>query len=144
MSRHRPSVPALLLIAILGLAGVGHFVAPEFFDRIVPEWMPGSERWVTYASGVVEVVAAVLIAVPRTRRFGGWFAFATFLGVYPANIQAALDGGMAEMEPPFDSALAAWLRLPLQLPLLWLAWKVAHEPPAVSPDEAASRTRASV
>ncbi len=115
-----------MLIAVLGGAGVAHFVNPGFFDPLVPEWMPGSARWVTYASGVGELVAAALIAWPRTRRLGGWFAFVTLLAVYPANIQAALDGGMDEMDPPLDSAAAAWLRLPFQLPLLWLAWRVAR------------------
>lgn len=124
-------MPAVALIAVLGGAGVAHFANPSFFDPLVPGWMPGSARWVTYASGVVELVAAGLIAVPRTRRFGGWVAFATLLAVYPANIQAALDGGMEDMDPPFDSAAAAWLRLPFQLPLLWLAWRVAR--PRVQP-----------
>lgn len=126
-STSRPSAAAVALVAILGGAGIAHFVKPDFFDPIVPKWMPGSARLVTYLSGVVEAAAAVLIAIPRTRRLGGWVALATFIGVYPANIQAALDGGMKEMDPPFDSALAAWLRLPFQLPLFWLAWRVAHE-----------------
>jgi uncharacterized membrane protein len=82
--------------------------------------------WVTSASGVVEIAAAGLLAVPRTRRLGGWIALATLLAVYPANIQAALDGGMRHLDPPLDSAAAAWLRLPFQLPLLWLAWRVAR------------------
>jgi uncharacterized membrane protein len=125
-SRPRISVPAALLVFILGGAGVAHFANPGFFDPLVPDWMPGSKRLVTYLSGVVEIAAAVLVAIPRTRRLGGWVALATFIGVYPANIQAALNGGMKDMEPPFDSALAAWLRLPLQLPMFWLAWKVAR------------------
>ncbi|MEI6495346.1 MAG: hypothetical protein WCO88_01660 [Actinomycetota bacterium] len=125
MPRSRLSLPAVLLIIILGGAGVAHFAKPDFFDPIVPDWMPGSKRMVTYASGVVELAAALLVAIPRTRRIGGWVALITFIGVYPANIQAALDGGMKEMEPPFNSAAAAWLRLPLQLPLFWLAWRVA-------------------
>jgi len=104
---------------------MAHFAKPDFFDPIVPDWMPGSKRMVTYASGVVELAAALLVAIPRTRRIGGWVALITFIGVYPANIQAALDGGMKEMDPPFNSAAAAWLRLPLQLPLFWLAWRVA-------------------
>jgi uncharacterized membrane protein len=122
----RPSAAAVALIAILGSAGIAHFAKPDFFDPLVPRWMPGSARLTTYLSGVVELAAAVLVAVPRTRRFGGWFALATFVGVYPANIQAALDGGMKDMDPPFDSAAAAWLRLPFQLPLFWLAWRVAR------------------
>ena len=125
MPRSRLSLPAVLLIIILGGAGVAHFAKPDFFDPIVPDWMPGSKRMVTYVSGVVELAAALLVAIPRTRRIGGWVALITFIGVYPANIQAALDGGMKEMDPPFNSAAAAWLRLPLQLPLFWLAWRVA-------------------
>ena len=125
MPRSRLSLPAVLLIIILGGAGVAHFAKPDFFDPIVPDWMPGSKRLITYVSGVVELAAALLVAIPRTRRIGGWVALITFIGVYPANIQAALDGGMKEMDPPFNSAAAAWLRLPLQLPLFWLAWRVA-------------------
>ena len=125
MSR-RPSAAAVALVAILGGAGVAHFAKPGFFDPIVPKWMPGSARLITYLSGVAELTAAALIAAPRTRRLGGWVALAVFVGVYPANIQAALDGGMKEMQPPFNSALAAWLRLPFQLPLFWLAWQVAR------------------
>ena len=125
MPRSRLSLPAALLIIILGGAGVAHFAIPDFFDPIVPDWMPGSKRLITYVSGVVELAAALLVAIPRTRRIGGWVALITFIGVYPANIQAALDGGMKEMDPPFNSAAAAWLRLPLQLPLFWLAWRVA-------------------
>jgi uncharacterized membrane protein len=118
---------ALGLAALLGGAGVLHFVRPEVFDAIVPSWMPGSARTTTYVSGAVELAAAALVANPRTRRFGGWFAFWTLLGVFPANIQSALDGGIADAPPPLDTAAAAWLRLPLQLPLVLWARRVAKD-----------------
>jgi uncharacterized membrane protein len=118
---------ALGLAAFLGAAGVMHFVRPTFFDAIVPDWMPGSKRTTTYVSGGFELAGALLVANPRTRRVGGWWCFWTLLGVFPANIQSALDGGIAGADPPFDSAGAAWLRLPLQLPLLWWARRVARE-----------------
>jgi uncharacterized membrane protein len=123
--QHKTQVKAV--VAILGGAGVMHFVKPDFFDPIVPEWVPGSARTTTYVSGVVELAAAGLVAHPRTRRFGAWFAFLTFLGVWPANIQAALDGGMKGADPPLDSAAVAWIRVPFQLPMLWLARKVAKD-----------------
>ena len=104
-----------------------HFVKPEFFDPIVPKWMPGSPRTTTYVSGVVELAAAALVIPVATRRFGGVFAALTFLGVWPANIQAALDGGMASADPPFNGPAAAWLRLPLQLPLIRWAWRVRRD-----------------
>ena len=119
---------ALGLAAFIGSAGVMHFVRPEFFDQVVPDWMPGEKRTTTYVSGVVELTGAVLVANPRTRRFGAWFCFLTFLGVYPANIQAALDGGVEGAEGPLASATANWIRLPLQIPMLLWARKVARNP----------------
>jgi uncharacterized membrane protein len=113
------------LVGILGLAGIAHFVIPKPFDSLVPKWMPGSPRLTTYVSGAVELGTAVLVANPKTRRVGGLLAMATFIGVFPANVQAALDGGMKEFSPPFNSPLAAWLRLPFQAPMIWLAWQVA-------------------
>ncbi len=118
---------ALGLATLIGGAGVMHFVRPELFDAIVPDWMPGAARTTTYVSGVMELTAAVLVAHPRTRRVGGWFAFWTFIGVFPANIQSALDGGIADAPEPLNSAAAAWLRLPLQIPLVLWARRVAHD-----------------
>jgi len=115
------------LAALLGSAGLMHFVKPDFFDPIVPRWMPGAPRTTTYVSGAVELAAAALVVPTATRRLGGLVAALTLLGVYPANVQAALDGGMKGAAPPFDSALAAWLRLPLQLPMIALALRVRRE-----------------
>ena len=116
------------LAAFIGTAGVMHFVRPQFFDDIVPDWMPGSKRSVTYASGVAELTGAVLVASRRTRRLGAWWCFLTFLGVYPANIQAVIDGGVKSAQPPFDGPAAAWVRLPLQLPMFAWARRVALDP----------------
>jgi uncharacterized membrane protein len=114
------------LAAILGGAGVTHFTAPRFYDPIVPRWLPGRPRAWVYASGAVELTCASLLLVPATRRAGGWLSFATLLGVYPANVQAVLDGGIAGARPPFDSAPASIARLPFQIPMLVDAWRVAH------------------
>ena len=68
---------ARAVVGILGSAGVAHFVRPEFFDPIVPDWVPGSKRSMTYLSGLAELTSAALVAVPATRRLGGWAALAT-------------------------------------------------------------------
>lgn len=117
---------AVGLASLLGVAGAMHFANPRFFDAIVPTWMPGSARTTTYVSGAVELTAAALVAIPRTRRIGGWFAAVTFAGVFPANVWAAVQGGMKELDKPFDSALVAWIRLPFQFPLIWWATRVAR------------------
>jgi len=122
----RSNLSALGLAAFIGGAGVMHFVRPKFFDAIVPEWMPGSKRSVTLVSGAVELAGAALVAMPRTRRLGGWWCAATFVGVFPANIQTVLDGGVTDAPPPFNTKAAAWGRLPLQAPMILWARSVAR------------------
>ena len=100
-------------VSMLGV-GVMHFVAPGFFVKIVPRWFPWAKQAVFW-SGVAEVGSAALIAVPRTRRIGGWLAALTIVAVYPANIQMAVD---ATRKGPKLMAVATWLRLPMQFPML--------------------------
>ena len=98
-----------------------HVVAPQPFDRIVPRVLPGSPRTWTYLSGAAELTCAALLANPRTRKVGGYATAATFVAVFPANIQAAIDE-----RPPEPLGIAMWLRLPLQIPLIRWALRVAR------------------
>ena len=126
MANPSADVSARRLALSLAVPGVLHFMTPQFFDAIVPKWMPGKARTTTYVSGIVELTAAALVLNPKTRRVGAFVALATFLGVWPANIQSALDGGMKGAKPPMDSAAVAWIRVPFQLPMFRAAWKVAQ------------------
>lgn len=93
---------------------------PGPFDRIIPHWVPGRARTWTYVSGACELTSAALLARERTRRIGGWAAAATIVGVYPANVQMAIDN------PPRTAlGVGSWLRLPLQLPMIAWALKQA-------------------
>lgn len=112
-------------LALAGLmigAGTLHFVVPRAYDRMVPRALGRPRPW-TLASGVAEITAGVLLAVPRTRRAGAWFTAALLVGVLPANVDAAVRGGMPA-RGWLGSATAAWLRLPLQIPLIW--WALRH------------------
>jgi uncharacterized membrane protein len=96
-----------------------HFVSPEFFDDLVPSWVPGEPRVWTNVSGVAELAVGALVANRRTERVGGWAALALFVAVYPANIHDTLTN------PPTDArGVGSLVRLPLQLPLF--AWAVHH------------------
>ncbi len=124
--RTRVHGPRFVTASILGVAGVAHFALPAAFDQIVPRWMPGPPRLTTYVSGATELGVAALLLRRRSQRLGGLLAMATFMAVFPANVQSALDGGIAGVLTPFDSPLVAWLRLPLQIPLIWVAWRAAR------------------
>ena len=112
-----------LLIGMLAGVGTLHFAHPKPFDGLVPGALGNPRLWI-YASGAAELTGAALLALPRTRRLGGWWTALLFVAVFPGNVKAALDGGMPSAPPPLDSAAAAWLRLPLQLPLV--AWALRH------------------
>ncbi len=102
-----------------------HLLTPRFFDAIVPRSLPGSARAYTYASGVAELGVAGLLATPRTRRTGGMLAAALFIAVFPANIRMAADW-CRDPERALPLKAGALLRLPLQVPLVTEALKVAR------------------
>jgi uncharacterized membrane protein len=111
------------LAVLLGGSGVLHLVRPETFDAIVPERLPGSARFYSYASGVAEVALALGLAVPRTRRLTGGCAALFFAAVFPANIKMAIDT-LSDGRSSTPRKMVVLVRLPLQLPLVIWAMKV--------------------
>ena len=119
----------LTLLGMAGLmAGSGtlHLVAPGFYRRIVPRVLGHTDALVAL-SGTCELVCAALLLIPSTRRLGAWATAALLVTVFPANLQMALDGGLKGAPFPADNAVAAWLRLPLQVPLVWWALKLRKD-----------------
>ncbi|MFJ3308929.1 DoxX family protein [Streptomyces sp. NPDC086549] len=112
----------LLLAGLLATAGVAHFAAPRQFDATIPRMLPGSPRTWTYASGVMELALAAGVALPRTRAAAARAAAAFFVGVFPANVQMAVDW----RHRPAPLKAAAIARLPLQVPLVLWARGVAR------------------
>lgn len=120
----------LALAAGLGAMTVLHLAVPEAFERMIPSWLPGDPTGWNLAATAAEGTSAVLLSRERTAGLGGRLALATFLGVWVANIQAAVDGGYRGVPGWLGSSEAAWVRVPLQLPLLWWAARIARRHPA--------------
>lgn len=110
-----------LLAALLAGSGILHLLAPVPFRRIVPAPLGfGHTNEIVLLSGLVELGCAGALLDRRTRRAGGWATVGLFVLVFPANLKMALDAGLPRRGLPLASALVAWLRLPLQVPLiLW-------------------------
>ncbi|MFF2720502.1 hypothetical protein [Streptomyces sp. NPDC058011] len=112
----------LLLAGLMAGAGMLHFAVPKVFDATVPRILPGSPRTWTYASGVVELALAAGLAHPRTRGAAARATAGFFVGVFPANVQMAVDW----RDRPRPQRAAALARLPVQLPLVLWARSVAR------------------
>jgi uncharacterized membrane protein len=109
------------LAALLGAGGLSHFLAPSFYRPLIPSSLGAPDPWV-YGSGLVELTCAGLVAIPRTRRGGAYAAAVLFVVVFPGNVQMALDAG--DRSTAYQAA--AYLRLPLQVPLVIWALAVAR------------------
>jgi len=114
-----------VLVGIVGGSGVLHFVRPRFYRRIVPRRL-GHAHEVVALSGAAELLCAAAMIAPATRRFGGWATAALLLAVFPANLEMAMRGGLEGAPFPANNAVLAWLRLPLQAPLVLMALSVAR------------------
>ena len=100
--------------------GALHFVAPKPFDSIIPEELPGSARFYTYASGVAELGTGALLLAPRTSeagRTGRGRAFHRGVPRKPQHVRLWWDKG-------WPARLATIARLPLQIPMIRQALKI--------------------
>jgi uncharacterized membrane protein len=95
-----------------------HLVKPRVFEALIPEALPRSTE-VVYLSGVAELICAA--GLVRRTRWAGPASVAVLLAVWPGNFQMAFD--VTSSAGPDDRAkvVAAWARLPLQIPMMWAA-----------------------
>ena len=110
------------LAGILATSGVIHLARPEVYEPIMPKVVP-AHREVIYASGVIELACAIGLLVPRSRSVAGWASLGLLLAVYPANLKMAVDSTRTD-NAPFKAV--AFARLPMQLPMLWSAYRAAR------------------
>lgn len=120
--RGRPDLGVLGLAAAFVGSGVVHLVRPETFEPMMPRVLP-AHRALVHASGVAELVCAAGLLHPRTRPAAGWASAALLVAVYPANLKMAGD---AHRSGSTAYRVAAWARLPLQLPPLRVALRAAR------------------
>ncbi len=106
----------LLAIFMIG-AGTMHFVNPDFYVKIMPQYLP-LHRELVYLSGVCEIALGLLLFVPRFSRLAAWGTIALLIAVFPANITVSQNQAVLPAPPLFHL-----LRLPLQgVFILWAYW----------------------
>ena len=111
----KTSLRYLLSLTVIA-SGVMHFVAPDKFAKIVPDWLP-APRALVYVSGFFEIAGGLGLFLKQTRTLAAWGLAALFAAVFPANVN------MAVHKIYTDNPWILWGRLPFQGVLIaWAYW----------------------
>ena len=113
---------SLIAMSILYMAaGFNHFKNPRAYLKLIPPYFP-AHATINYVSGFAEIAGGLLLLFPATRTFAAWGIIALLIAFIPAHIymiqQAPMRMGAFTITP-----FIAWARLPLQLILIYWAYR---------------------
>lgn len=108
-----------IIVAAFTVSGVTHLVRPKVFRSLIPRRLGDPRPWVM-ASGVVELACAGGLALrqswaPRTTA-------ATLTVIWVGNVSMAINLQRSAKASTTAKAIG-WARLPLQVPLIYWAWR---------------------
>jgi uncharacterized membrane protein len=116
---HESTVYALAVL--FSFTGVAHF-GPLSADveKMLPPWVPWPKATV-FLTGILEILGAIGLIVPETRRLAGTCLIIFLVAVFPANIHAAKTNVSLSGRP----VTPLWVRAPMQvLFIALLAWVI--------------------
>ena len=121
---HIKNISIYIMSLLYILVGIKHFSDPNFFLKIMPEYL-NYHLELVYISGFFEILFGILLIFKKTRFFGAWGVFILLICVFPANIY--LYNSEAAQIALNISKSQALMRLPFQIPLLILAYWHSNE-----------------
>ena len=114
-------ISLVILILLYVIAGINHFIHPSGYYSIIPPYLP-NHYLINILAGLSEIICAVLLIIPATRKLGAYLVIAMLIAFIPAHVYMIQKGGCmgAQICIPL---WGAWLRLfPLQFILIAWAW----------------------
>ena len=99
--------------------GTSHFIFAGEMAEMVPPFFPAANLWVLF-TGVAEILGGVGLLFARTSRLSAWCLVLFLVGVFPANVYAAVN--QVGMGGHREGLGYLWFRAPLQV--VFLAWVV--------------------
>ena len=103
--------------------GIAHFTSADFFVAIMPPYL-GYHTEIVYISGILEILGAIGILIPRFRQWAGNGLLLLVICVSPANIHMWLH---PELFPDVPAVFLS-VRLVIQVALLMLIWWCTRTP----------------
>lgn len=106
---------AFLLALLMIMGAFGHIFNPEIYNGFIPDFL--SRDLVNLGSAIVEGLLGIAVFIPKFRKqaLGGIFILMIlFLPIH------AIDA--FQENPVIGSKTVAYIRLPIQFILIWMAW----------------------
>jgi acetyl esterase len=104
------------MAALYLLAGVNHFLSPDFYSKMMPAYLP-YPLFLVYLSGAIELILAIGLVLPKTKKISAWGIVVMLIAVFPANLNMALNASDWDI-----SKISLYSRLPFQIFLIFWAW----------------------
>jgi uncharacterized membrane protein len=67
------------------VVGSNHFIAPDFYYPLIPDYI-GDKTLVNVTAGVVELLLALLVLYPKTRRIGAYGVILMLIAFIPSHV----------------------------------------------------------
>jgi uncharacterized membrane protein len=108
----------IALVVMFLFTGFSHFSSLKHdFAAMIPALLPNG-LWVIYLSGVFEIAGAVGLLIPRTRKLAGICLVLLLVAMFPANVNAIINGIPLGGNAPTP----LWVRAPMQLLYIGMVW----------------------
>src|SRR5688572_9915112 len=121
----RKRISVYLMATFYFFAGLNHFIRPGFYKSILPDYIP-FHSLVNYLSAFIEIVLALLLLIPRTRRYAATMIIAMLIAFLPVHIDMVINGYCPNGS--CTPLLFLWVRLIIVQPLLILwAWYIRKQ-----------------
>ncbi len=109
-----------LLAVSFMLLGANHFRDPDFYTNIMPDYLP-AHAFLVYLSGVTEIVAGAMLAIPPLSRWGAWFIIAHLVAFFSVHFWMIQEKERYLSDDVTIGLL--WLRIVFQvLFIVWAYW----------------------
>jgi len=119
----------IALAAMFLFTGATHFSGMQHdYAAMVPDPLPRS-LWVIYLTGLLQLAGAIGLLIPRLRTMAGICLAILLIAMFPANVNAAVNGIPFRGEPPTE----LWLRVPIQILFIWMIWWASISHPYAPP-----------
>jgi uncharacterized membrane protein len=122
----------IALVIMFLFTGTSHFTSMKHdLAAMIPAPLPNG-LWVIYLTGLFEIAGAIGLLIPKTRKLAGICLVLLLVGLFSANVNAALN----EIPLRGEAATPLWIRTPMQILYIGMVWWTSIKKPPKRPESA--------